>query len=369
MKVLFISNDPLIFDAESVVRTRMRAYAEHIGELHIISTAPQSSAEETDSNLYLHPVHGSLVARLARMARFSRALVKEANIEVVSAQDPFEHGLVALYATAWTPAKLHVQVHTDIGSRYFRRESKKNRVRLWIAPLVFFMASGVRVVSERVKRAVQQRSGRTTPEPVVIPIAVPQDMPRKAPLPGKSFMFSLIAVSRLAPEKRIEDMLAALVLVRRRYPDVGLFVVGDGSERESLVRRAHELGLWEHVLFLGWRTDAGALMQSANAFLNTSAYEGYGLSIIEAALAGAPIISTDVGVVGDVLMAEEDALVVPVGDTYSIATAILRFIEKGDLGRTLAHSAREKAIAHVAAYADQPALVAADLLATRDGRY
>jgi glycosyltransferase involved in cell wall biosynthesis len=347
----------------------MRAYAAAIGELHIISAAPAGAGQESDGTLYLYPVHGAVLTRLSAMARTARRLVKEKKVEVVSAQDPFEHGLVALAACAWTRAKLHVQVHTDIGSKYFRKESTKNRVRLALAPLVFFMTSGVRVVSERVKRAVLARYGRMVPEPVVIPVAVPGSLPGRAGLPGRAFMFSLIAVSRLAPEKRIEDMLAALVLVRRKYPEVGLYIVGEGSERENLVRRAHELGLWEHVIFLGWRADPAAYTQSARAFLNTSAYEGYGLSIMEAALAGTPIITTDVGVVGDVLMPEEDLLTVPVGDAYALSAAILRLIEKSDLGPTLAISARKKALEHVKVYEDQPALIAADLLATRDSRY
>ena len=369
MKALFIANDPLIFDPTSAVRARMRAYAKEIGELHVLSVAPQGAGQETDGELILHTIQSGSIMRMVRMVRAARKLVTQSSIEIVSAQDPFEHGLAALLATAWTPAKLHVQVHTDIGSRYFRRESSKNRVRLFIAPLVFFMTSGVRVVSERVKQAVIARYGRMVPMPTVIPIAVSSAIPPKAPLPGKPFMFSLIAVSRLAPEKRVEDILAALVIVRRKYPETGLFIVGDGGERETLVRRAHELGLWEHVIFLGWRTDALALMQSAQAFVNTSAYEGYGLSIMEAALAGVPIITTDVGVIGDVLVAETDVLVVPVGEAYDLAAAIMRLIEKSDLGPTLAESARKKAEAHVAMYQDQPKLVAADLLATRDSRY
>ncbi len=176
-------------------------------------------------------------------------------------------------------------------------------------------------------------------------------------------MFTLIAVSRIEPEKRIEDLLAALVLVRRKYPNVGLFIAGEGSERVTLTRRAIDLGLGEHVHFLTARPDAWGLMQSAQAFIQASAYEGYGLTLLEAALAGVPIITTNVGIVGDVLVPEEDVLVTKVGDTYALAAAILRLIEKNDLGPTLAAHALPRAREHRDQYLNQPALIAQDIRA------
>ena len=44
-----------------------------------------------------------------------------------------------------------------------------------------------------------------------------------------------------------------------------------------------QLATGDRVVFLGWRSDARGLMQSANAFIQASAYEGYGIALIEAA--------------------------------------------------------------------------------------
>ncbi|HEY4500900.1 MAG TPA: hypothetical protein VJI70_01355, partial [Candidatus Paceibacterota bacterium] len=68
MKILFISNDPTIFVANSAARTRMRAYAEAIGELHIISSAYRDAREEQDGNLFLHPVHAWKIFRVRALA-------------------------------------------------------------------------------------------------------------------------------------------------------------------------------------------------------------------------------------------------------------------------------------------------------------
>ncbi|HUY05360.1 MAG TPA: glycosyltransferase, partial [Candidatus Paceibacterota bacterium] len=178
MKVLFVSNDPAIFDATSAARVRMREYAAAIGELHIVSAAPRSAREEEDGPLRLHPIRAWKVFRIRALSRRAHDLILEHGIEVVSAQDPFEHGLAALRAAAGTPAKLHIQVHTDFLSPWFVRDGNwrsasvrmplLNRWRRRVADGVLPRAAGIRVVSERIKSSLVARYGSTIPEPAVI---------------------------------------------------------------------------------------------------------------------------------------------------------------------------------------------------------
>src|SRR3989344_6890249 len=122
MKVLFISNDSTIFDATSSARARMRAYAGAIGELHILSSAGRDVREEQDGNLFLHPIHSWKIFRVRALTKKAHEIILKHGIEVVSAQDPFEHGLAALRAIFKIQApkpKLHIQVHTDFLSPWF----------------------------------------------------------------------------------------------------------------------------------------------------------------------------------------------------------------------------------------------------------
>src|SRR3989344_7762117 len=98
MKVLFISNDPTIFDAMSPARACMRAYAAAIGELHIVSAAGPSAREENEENLSLHPIRVWKIFRIRALAQRARELILKHGLEGVSAQDPFGHGLAALRA-------------------------------------------------------------------------------------------------------------------------------------------------------------------------------------------------------------------------------------------------------------------------------
>lgn len=371
MNLLFISNDPMIFEEGSAVRARMRRYAEAAaqtgGVLHIISRAKQH-AEVTDGPLILHGMTGkNLLAMRAR----ARALVRKESIAVVSAQDPFEHGWVARSAVRGTQAKLHIQLHTDAFSPWFVRSGimrspqvrvpLMNRVRRRIADSVLPKADGIRVVSQRVKDSLIARYGAQMEKAAVIPITVDTNVPQKIPLPEPAFPFTLITVSRLEPEKRIEDILYALAGLKDKYPAVGLMIVGKGSEQRTLEALVRKLGLGDRVRFLGARADARALMASAQAYVQASAYEGYGITLIEAALAHVPIITTDVGIVGEVFKGNESVLSAPPGDPAQLLRNIQRLLLDESLRVSLPLRAEEAARAHLANAHTAPADIIADI--------
>lgn len=372
MKALFISNDPTIFFADSAARSRMRLYATAIGELHIVSSAHKDAKEEQDGNLFLHPAHSWKILRIRAFEERARAVILDHGIEVVSAQDPFEHGLAALRAVCGTNAKLHIQVHTDFLSPWFVKSGNwrspkvrmpfLNRYRRKIADRVLPEATGIRVVSIRIKESLMTRYGSRIAEPSVIPVMVDSNVPVPARLPAHpSFTFSIIAVGRLEPEKRVDDIFAALKRVIKYYPMVGLFIVGDGSERKHLERVVHSLGLADKVIFLGERSDARSLMGNAQAFIQASAYEGYGRTLIEAALAKVPIITTDVGIVGEVFKGYEDVLSVPVADPTALSLAIVGFIEDNAVRQELPRHAENTARSHLASVGDVPSRIAGNL--------
>ncbi|HVW82861.1 MAG TPA: glycosyltransferase [Candidatus Paceibacterota bacterium] len=369
MKALFISNDPSIFDASSEARVRMRDYAAAIGELHIVSPAAKDAQEIAEQNLFLHPVRASRLFRIGALAKRARGVIAERGIEVVSAQDPFEQGLAALRAVQNTPAKLHVQVHTDFLSPWFVKSGNPrsprvrmpliNRLRRRWADKVLPQASGIRVVSARVKSSLAKRYGAAIREPAVIPIRISAELPPKSPL--NLFSFTLLAVGRLEPEKRVEDILAALANVVPKYPIVGLAIAGEGRERARLERMVKKLGLGQHVAFLGARADARGLMQSAQGFIQASAYEGYGRTLIEAALAKVPIITTDVGIVGEVLKGYDDVLSAPVADPTALMYHIVGLVEDVATRLALALHAEATARSYLAGARNAPEDIAADL--------
>lgn len=355
MKPLFIANDPSIFREGSGARIRMRAYADTFGELHILARAARNCTI-TDGPLTLHGVATLKVLAPLALARHGSRLIRAHGIDIVSAQDPFEHGWAALRAVRGTAAALHVQAHTDFLSPWFTdprgvasgRMRALNRQRVKLADRVLPHADGIRVVSKRIKTSIEKRYGeKLKTAPVVIPLTVSPEVPAAVPLPEPHYPFSLVTVSRLEPEKRIDDILAALGQIHARYPGVGLYVIGEGRERKRLEALSRKLGLSGCVQFLGDRKDAWGLLRSAHGYIQASAYEGYSRTLIEAALARVPIITTDVGIVGEVFTGFRDVLSIPPRDPNGLAVQIMGLVEDPQARHGLVIHAELVAKAHL----------------------
>lgn len=108
-------------------------------------------------------------------------------------------------------------------------------------------------------------------------------------------------VGRLVKIKNHELFLSAASLVVEKLKALGskrritFLVVGEGDRREELERRACELGLQEHVRFLGHRDDAQRVYAGLDVVALTSSNEGTPLSLLEAMANARPVISTSVG--------------------------------------------------------------------------
>ncbi|MEO8458966.1 MAG: glycosyltransferase [Dokdonella sp.] len=107
----------------------------------------------------------------------------------------------------------------------------------------------------------------------------------------------LLTVSRLAIEKNIDFLLAMTRVVVSHIPDLLFVIAGEGPDAERLKRRAHELGLVDHVRFVGnldRRTELLDCYRAADLFVFASSTETQGLVLIEAMAVGTPIVSTAV---------------------------------------------------------------------------
>ena len=153
----------------------------------------------------------------------------------------------------------------------------------------------------------------------------------------------VLTVARLYPRKRVDDLLTAAALVRRRIADVQFRIVGDGPEMSRL-RALHErLGLGETVVFLG-HVDRAALAleySRARCFCLPTVQEGFGLVFAEAMAAGLPVVACRAAAVPEVVHDGETGILVPPRTPAAIAAALERILgddglrkEMGMAGRT-----------------------------------
>lgn len=259
--------------------------------------------------------------------RFSWNIEVIRKADIISAQDPFETGFIA-YGFAMIFGKpLHVQVHTDIYTKGFVRGHALNHIRRMIASFVLRRARRIRVVSESVKESIEKHAAPKV-SITVLPIFVDtkrfQNIPR---IKHQQFKIALLAVSRLEKEKNIGLAISALKAARDAGHDVGLTIVGSGSEEEKLKALTHTLGLDRFVAFVGVG-DPIPHYAYADAVLVPSLYEGYSMVTIESLAAGIPVIATDVGIAreaGAIVTSEKDFI-----------KTVVRWIESGPRQSSLA---------------------------------
>jgi glycosyltransferase involved in cell wall biosynthesis len=101
-----------------------------------------------------------------------------------------------------------------------------------------------------------------------------------------------LVIGRLVEQKNHLRMLESAVQVARRIPDVRFLVAGDGPLRETLERRAAELGLTRCVTFLGNRGDVASLLERSDVLVFSSDWEGLSVAALEALAAGTPVVTT-----------------------------------------------------------------------------
>lgn len=131
-------------------------------------------------------------------------------------------------------------------------------------------------------------------------------------------------VGRLAPGKRVDDLVAATALLREAFPAATFVVIGDGPERARLERSVAERGLAGAVHFAGHRPDAATLVATLDAFWLASENEGMSNSLMEAMAAGVPVVVSDIPGNRELVVDGISGCTVPLGAPRGFADATAR---------------------------------------------
>ena len=140
-------------------------------------------------------------------------------------------------------------------------------------------------------------------------------------------------IGRLDRQKGFDLVLRSLV----ELPDSHLVIIGDGPERGALEQLAAELGVAARTEFQGWRDDPRRHLTTFDVFVAPSRFEGFPLVIVEAMLAGLPVVASAVGSVAEAVVDGRTGLLVPPEDPRALARALAALL--GDSGRRMSMGA------------------------------
>ncbi len=241
--------------------------------------------------------------------RLGRFITKRREITHITCQDPFLTAMagISLKKQFKDKVQLELQLHTDIASPYFSH-SVLNGIRKFMALSYLPRADSIRVVSNRLKNYLIEKlkieESKITVRPITVDVEWIKTAPITVNLHDKYPQFEKIVLmaSRFEKEKNIELAIHSWKKVVEKIPKAGLIIVGLGSEGPKLRSLSLKSGLRDSIKFEPWVSNGtlASYYKTADAFLSTSLFEGYGMTFIEAQAAGCPIISTDVGVAKEV---------------------------------------------------------------------
>jgi len=217
-------------------------------------------------------------------------------------------------------------------------------------PFLFSAATCVIGVSQNASRIMGERYRNLQRKLLTIPNGIdlqlfnkrsPKEPIReKLNLPIKSKIIG--AIGRLAIEKGYAYLLKAFAQVKKIDPEAHLIIVGEGELSLTLQTLKNTLKLNRSVHFLGSRNDVPELLQAMDVFVISSLWEGLPLVLLEAMASGVPLVATRVGGVPEVVAYGEEGLLVPPGDSDSLAQAITRVLREPSLGQQFADKALQK---------------------------
>ncbi len=147
-------------------------------------------------------------------------------------------------------------------------------------------------------------------------------------------------VGRLAPPKDALTLLAAI----KNVPSCKVLIVGDGPLRDGIEAYSREQKLSESVIMLGERSDVPAILSASDIFVLISDWEGLPYTIIEAMMAGLPVIASEVGGVGELVKDGETGFLVERKDVAGLTAALQRLIGNRALRQKLGNAGRQRAL-------------------------
>lgn len=149
---------------------------------------------------------------------------------------------------------------------------------------------------------------------------------RSLGLPDDAYV--IFALGRMIEKKGFQDLIEAYSLLPPTHDGRPLFLllVGDGVERTKYEELARHLNVWDRVRFAGWQIDTPPYYKQADVFVVPSRHEPLGNIFLEGWMHGVPMVSTLNEGARELVIADRNALVVPVADPKEMASGLLRML-------------------------------------------
>ncbi len=210
----------------------------------------------------------------------------------------------------------------------------------------FMLCRRVIFCSEGIRAEAGCRGGRfAVVQNGIAPLPVPAEPGLRRELGIGASEDVVCCVARLARQKGQDVLLRAFALLAAGRPGLRLLLAGDGEDEAALRAYAAGAGLSEKVFFLGRRADVGEVLAASDIYAAPSRWEGFGISLGEAMLAGLPCVATGIAGHYDLLEDGVTGIAVRPEDPGELAAGIARLLDEPASALALAREAAARVAA------------------------
>ena len=348
LRVLSISFDSSILDKNSDSFKRQAYYASLCNSYVIIIFSIKYFQPIRSGNLHVFSTNSiTKFTYILDTLRLLKRIYETQQFDLITVQDPFVIGLAGVLIKFIYKLPLNVQIHSEFfNSADFRHENWQNFIFYFLGLSVLKFADTVRARNNKIKHDIEIRfpklrnkifyCGSTINKIYLAPIF---NFKRDKNL--------IVSVGRLVKQKNFILLFEAFKQVLLRRSNAKLMIIGEGPLKLDLVKVVEELGISKSVSFAGSKTpeEIKRIFDTAGLYVLSSNHEGWALVCLEALARGLPVVMTDTGCAGEIVVNTQTGYVVPVGDREKLVSHILYSLRYLSESVIMAKKGRKKVLA------------------------
>lgn len=282
----------------------------------------QERSEGRGVRTYVIPTHGMTDWRWA--LQFKR-LLRQERVDLIHAHE-FDANVQGAFVAALSGIPLVATVH---GKNYFWEKLRRRLAYRWVSRRATMVA-----VSQNLKEFIIEKVGISPDRLRVVyngvdalPYCEEADVNqfrRELGLPENDQIVGV--VGNLYPVKGHQYLIEGIPAVLQKCPNTSFVFAGRGQLETELKEQVQRLGLDKRVHFLGLRQDIPRILALLDVFVLPSLSEGLSMAILEAMIAGKPVVATQVGGNPELVLDGETGFLVPPRDSQALASSLVTLL-------------------------------------------
>lgn len=305
MKILSIGLDRALFDKQSDTFWRVSTYASWFEKYTVIVTTLKNESISSFQSKTLKVIPTNSISKLFYPLDALKIAVKEKTFDLVTVQDPFICAIAGILIKYALGIPLNIQIHSEFfNTAYFRRESHLNVILYYIGLFTLHFADSVRTRNKRIKNDIIKRFPKLRGKVNYVGMPIND-----------------IFLTPLSEQRRDKNLI---ISIGRDVPQKNFSLLEDVAE----IVKSKYLGVRFEMIFGGKKPlEIKELLDKAGVFVLSSNHEGWGLVILEALSRGCPVVMTDTGCAGEIVIDGKTGYVAPVGNAKILAEKIIKTLD------------------------------------------